>query len=119
MEKPNAYLGLHEMTIVEVSAAFEKAELDSVQEGELIEVSPEGLYLTFGLRLDNGLPYDLTWPAEQLGTIADCFGFRVAELLDGNLSDIIGSIGQGNFWCFRLGGRTTEAFCSPIRKNDT
>jgi hypothetical protein len=116
MEKPNAYLGLHEITIVEVSAAFEKAELDSVQEGELIEISPEDLYLTFDLRLDNDLPFNLVWPAEQLGAIADCFGFSIAELLDGNLSDIIGSIGKGKFYCFRLGGHTTGAFFSPIKK---
>jgi hypothetical protein len=118
MEKSNAYLGLHKMTIVEVAATFEKAELDSVREGELIEVFPEGLYLTIGVRLDNDLPYNLVWPAEQLGTIADCFGFSVAELLDRNLSNIIGSIGCGNFWCLRLGGRRTGAFCSPVKKDD-
>jgi hypothetical protein len=118
MEKPNAYLGLHEITIVDVSTAFEEAEFDSIGEGELIEVSPEDLYLTFGLRLDNDLPFNLVWPAEQLGAIADCFGVSIAELLDRNPSDIIGSIGKGKFYRFRLGGHTTGAFFSPIKKDD-
>jgi hypothetical protein len=117
MEKSNAYLGLHKMTIVEVAATFEEAVFDSCKD-RVFMVTPEDLYLTIGVRLDNDLPYNLVWPAEQLGTIADCFGFSVAELLDRNLSNIIGSIGRGNFWCLRLGGRRTEAFCSPVKKDD-
>jgi hypothetical protein len=72
MEKPNAYLGLHEMTIVEISSRFQEAEFDAV-DGEEVLINPEDLFFTITLVLDNGLPYDLICPTQYLPRVAECF----------------------------------------------
>lgn len=114
--KPNAYLGTHEAAIVEISSRFEEAVWDSFDE-EPVQVTPEDLYFTLGLVLDNGLPYDLVWPAYCIDAVADCFGLATGQLLDQDLSSLLGLKGKVNFYYWKFpGGKLWGPVCHPIKK---
>lgn len=115
INKPNAYLGLHEIQIAEVSCRYEEGVYDSF-EGQPVQVSPEDLYFTIGLILDNGLPFDLHWPSDDLESVCDCFGVRNEDLLDRNCLALLGLMGKGNFYCLKFKTTSVGPICALIKK---